>query len=142
MPEVLTALREQVMYGGIAPDSRINSDAVARDLGVSTTPVREAPQRLEGDNLVVYTPGRGYSNAPLLDLAGPRSLYEYRLLVEPWAARYVATDVLLNPADELRREFAESADRFRHRRAGRGRRRRGDDRAHHELVQAVREHAP
>ncbi|MFC4562435.1 GntR family transcriptional regulator [Nocardiopsis mangrovi] len=108
--DVLAELREQVMYGGITPGSRINIDAVARDLGVSATPVRDALNRLEADRLVVYTQGRGYTSAPLLDLAGLRALYEYRLLIEPWAARRVATDILVNPAGDLRRELAQAGE--------------------------------
>ena len=65
VPDVYTAMRASILDGGIAPGTRINIDAVARSLGVSQTPVREVLQRLEGDNLVVYNPGRGYSTTPL-----------------------------------------------------------------------------
>ncbi|MBK1787361.1 GntR family transcriptional regulator [Prauserella cavernicola] len=99
--EVLEALRTKIVYGGLAPDTRINIDAIARELEVSATPVRDALQRLEPENLVVYAPGRGYATAPLLDMAGLRALYDFRLLVEPWAARTVAGDALSNPAPSL-----------------------------------------
>ena len=67
-------------------------------------------QRLEGDNLVVYSPGRGYSTTPLLDLAELRSLFEFRLLVEPWAARAAAVDRLANPAAALEKELPAFRD--------------------------------
>ena len=109
--EVYASLRAAIMYGDLAPDSRINIEAIGRSFGVSQTPIREALQRLEGDNLVVNT-GRGYSTTPLLDLQGLRSLFEFRLLVEPWAARTVAVDRLSNPGSQLTQEvedFLESS---------------------------------
>ncbi|MDX3231489.1 GntR family transcriptional regulator [Streptomyces sp. ME19-01-6] len=104
--EVYSKLRASIMEGEIPPDTRINTVALARDLGVSQTPVREALQRLEGDNLITYQPGRGYSTTPLLDLTGLRALFEFRLLVEPWAARAAAVDRLSNPGTALDRELA------------------------------------
>lgn len=100
------SMRASILEGKIPPGTRINIDAVSRSLGVSQTPVREALQRLEGDNLVVYSPGRGYSTTPLLDLTELRSLFEFRLLVEPWAARSAAVDRLANPAGTLENELA------------------------------------
>jgi DNA-binding GntR family transcriptional regulator len=96
-----------ILDGEIPPGERINIDAVARKLGVSQTPVREALQRLEGDDLLVYTPGRGYRTTPMLDLAGLRAVFEFRLLVEPWAARAAATDLLTNPAQALDEELLD-----------------------------------
>ena len=103
---VYAALRMPIVDGAIAPGTRINIDAVARDLGVSQTPVREALQRLEADDLLMYTPGRGYRTTPMLDLAGLRSVFEFRLLVEPWAARTAASDRLANPAADLDEEIS------------------------------------
>jgi DNA-binding GntR family transcriptional regulator len=108
--EVYTLLRASIMSGELAPDSRINIEAISRTFGVSQTPVREALQRLEGDNLIVYTPGRGYSTTPLLDLQGLHDLFEFRLLVEPWAARAAAVDRLSNPGTQLLREVEKFVD--------------------------------
>jgi len=103
--EVHARLRSLIIGGEIPPDTKINIVALARDLGVSQTPVREALQRLEGDNLITYQPGRGYSTTPLLDLPGLRALFEFRLLVEPWAARAAAVDRLTNPGAALGRQL-------------------------------------
>ncbi len=106
--EVYDRLRALVVENRIAPGERINIDAVARDLGVSQTPVREAVRQLEGDKLIVKVPGKGYQTTPLLDLDGLRNLFEFRLLVDVWAARSVAVNRLANPSPELRAEL----DRF------------------------------
>jgi len=95
---VYATLRFQIVEGEIPPNTRLNIDAMARALGVSQTPVREALQRLEGDGLLIYRASKGYSTTPKLDLRGLRSLFEFRLLVEPWAARSAAVDRLSNPA--------------------------------------------
>lgn len=108
--DVYASMRASILKGEIAPGARINIDAVSRSLGVSQTPVREVLQRLEGDNLVVYSPGRGYSTTPLLDLPALRSLFEFRLLVEPWAARSAAVDRLANPAAALEKELSAIRD--------------------------------
>jgi DNA-binding GntR family transcriptional regulator len=103
---VYQALRIPIVDGQIPPGERINIDAIARQLGVSQTPVREALQRLESDDLLVYTPGRGYRTTPMLDLDGLRSVFEVRLLIEPWAARVAATDRLSNPSAALEEELS------------------------------------
>lgn len=104
--EAYAVLRAMILDGELAPDERITIDAVSRRLEISQTPVREALQRLEGDNLVVSSPGRGYSTTPLLGPEELRALFEFRLLVEPWAARSAAVDRLSNPGRSLRAELA------------------------------------
>lgn len=104
---VYEALKDQILDNRIPPGTKVSIDAVARELGVSPTPVREALQRLQGDNLVVATSGRGYSTTPLLDADGLRDLFEFRLLVEPWAARAAAVERLDNPAYQLNDELAD-----------------------------------
>lgn len=104
--KVYEDLRMAIVYGDIAPVTHIKIDAVATRLGVSQTPVREALQQLEGDGLLTHTPGRGYRTTPMIDLDRLQSLFEFRLLVEPWAVRLAAVDRLTNPAvaldDELK----------------------------------------
>jgi len=102
---VYEALRTRIIEHDLEPGSRISISDEARRLGVSQTPVREALNRLEGDELVVRSASRGYAVTPLIDLAGLAELFEVRLLLEPWAAREAATPRLRNPAEDLRREL-------------------------------------
>jgi DNA-binding GntR family transcriptional regulator len=103
--DVYEQLRGQILENRIPPGTRVNIEAVSRQLGVSPTPVREALHRLQGDNLVVATSGRGYSTTPLLDLTALRDLFEFRLLIEPWAARSAAVNRLENPGRRLEKEL-------------------------------------
>ncbi len=59
--ETYSRIREMLLTHEIAPGERINIDALARDLDVSQTPVREALARLESDDLVIKEPLRGYA---------------------------------------------------------------------------------
>lgn len=88
-----------------APSTRINIHQIARSFGVSQTPVREALRLLQGDNLLVAISNKGYATTPVLDSKGVQSLFELRLLVEPWAARIAASNRLSNPAAQLQAEI-------------------------------------
>lgn len=95
--DVYAVLRARILDLQMPPDSKVNIDALARELGVSQTPVREALHQLEGDNLILKTPGKGYRTTPLLGFDQLRELFELRLLIEPWAARSAAVNRLSNP---------------------------------------------
>lgn len=71
----------------IAPGSRIPIDAIAREINVSQTPVREALSRLEREGLVRKEHLIGYSAAPQLTRKQFDDLYTFRLLLEPEGAR-------------------------------------------------------
>ncbi|KIP51551.1 GntR family transcriptional regulator [Leucobacter komagatae] len=103
---VYEQIRSRVLRHEIPPSTRINIDALARELQVSSTPIREALRQLQGDKLVVQEPGRGYRTTPILEAAELRELYEFRLLVEPWAAKIAAQDRLQNPGHILDKEVA------------------------------------
>jgi DNA-binding GntR family transcriptional regulator len=89
--DVYDAVLALLMDRVVEPGARVNIDAVARDLDVSPTPVREALARLESEGLVAKRALKGYVAAPLLDEAGLRDLYDMRELLEPEAARRAAT---------------------------------------------------
>jgi len=80
---VYEQLRALIMNHGIAPGERVTIDEVARQLGVSGTPVREALARLESEGLVSRLPLRGYRATELLTRKEVDDLYGLRLLLEP-----------------------------------------------------------
>lgn len=57
---------------------------LARDLGLSPTPVREALARLAGEGVIDHWPGRGYF-APGLAAADISELYDYHQRLVLWA---------------------------------------------------------
>ena len=84
--DVFGALTAMVMDHDVEPGARMSIDGLAATLGVSPTPVREALARLEGLGLARKEALRGYRATPLLARAELDDLFEFRLLIEPWAA--------------------------------------------------------
>lgn len=85
--ETITVL---IMEHTLAPGDRINIDALARQLEVSATPVREALARLESDGLVRKRALAGYTVSPLLTRAEFMDMFDMRLVLEGAAARWAA----------------------------------------------------
>ena len=80
------ALREQILDQTITPGARINIDQVVADLGVSSSPIREALARLLSEHLVTFAPYIGYSAAPIPDDAWFDDMIEFRATLEGQAA--------------------------------------------------------
>ncbi len=57
--QVYALLKAEIMKGTLRPGQRLSAGGLARRLGVSATPVREALQRLSIDGLVEVSPRRG-----------------------------------------------------------------------------------
>jgi DNA-binding GntR family transcriptional regulator len=100
--DVHETIKARIMDHAIAPGERVSIDGLARELGVSPTPVREALARLESAQLVVKEPLRGYRTTPLLTPRQLADLYRFRLLIEPWAAATAAERA--DPAGRARLE--------------------------------------
>jgi DNA-binding GntR family transcriptional regulator len=58
--EVVMKLRQWLATGRIVPGQRMTEADLARELGVSKGPVREAMQRLVADGVIVTAPYKGY----------------------------------------------------------------------------------
>ena len=86
---VYAALRERIVAGELPRGSKLRQEALAEELGVSRTPLREALRRLAAEGLVEFHPNRGARVADLQP-ADVRAAYEARLAFEPGAARLAA----------------------------------------------------
>jgi len=104
--QVTDEIRRSILAGVLPPGQELSLRELADRLGVSTIPVREALRRLEGQGLLVTTPGRSSRVAPL-DPADLHGIYRLRLALEPEIA---SRSCLLLPDIELERlgEIAES----------------------------------
>lgn len=103
--ETYSRIREMLLAHEIAPGARINIDALARALDVSPTPVREALARLEADDLVVKEPLRGYTVTALLTVGQLEDLFQFRGIIEPWAAAQAARHITEENAKLIREEL-------------------------------------
>ncbi len=86
--QVYHTLRAHLRDGAMVAGQPLQEVQLARQLGVSRTPVREALARLASDGLLV-SGGRSFV-VPSLSLADVDHIYEVRFLIEPAAIARVA----------------------------------------------------
>lgn len=91
--EIHEMIKAMIFSHEIAPGQRVNIDALAVRLEVSQTPIREALARLESEGLIAKEPLKGFSATRLLTLKEFDDLFQFRLLVEPWAAEQAAKKI-------------------------------------------------
>jgi DNA-binding GntR family transcriptional regulator len=109
---VYDSLRDAIWEGRIARGERVREEEVARSLGVSRTPVREALQRLQRRGLLVNGLGRGLIVAEL-SKREVIELYAMREILEGSAARFAAQHATGPEIDilyRLQRDLAEAPD--------------------------------
>jgi DNA-binding GntR family transcriptional regulator len=87
---VYERLQARIMDQVYPPRERLNIDALALDLAVSPTPVREALARLAAEGLVTFEAFKGYRVSPLLTTTQVADLMHVRRLIEVDAARLAA----------------------------------------------------
>lgn len=97
-------LRTAIVDGELEPGARLSIPALAEQLTVSRSPVREAVQRLVSDGLAVEVPHRGavvatYGAVELLPV------YEIREFLEGLAARLAAERATPDELKEMRMSF-------------------------------------
>jgi DNA-binding GntR family transcriptional regulator len=97
--QVYEVLKERILDQAYEPGEKINVDALARELTVSSTPIREALSRLAAEGLVSAAPFVGFAVAPLPQLRYFADLYAFRAVIEPWAAAEAARS---RPRDALK----------------------------------------
>jgi DNA-binding GntR family transcriptional regulator len=91
--ELYESLKEQIMDLRIAPRARLNIDQLARDFGVSSTPVRESLARLEAEGLLQRRALYGYFTTPVLSKGRLTELMGVRLIIEPAVASTAAQTI-------------------------------------------------
>src|SRR5579884_2711457 len=100
---VARSLRHAIFEGRLAPGTRIPQETVARELGVSRIPVREALRQLESEGLVVHRPNSG-ARVAVLDFDECVEIYKLRERIEPLAIAESAgrmDDVQLRAVEQL-----------------------------------------
>lgn len=110
-------IRDRLARGDLPPRSTISEPSLARQLGMSRTPVREAVRRLVFEGFLEQTPKKGTLVKPL-EREDAAELYELRELVEGHAAAAAAERMggrEINVLDGLVRRMPEIG-----RAAGRG----------------------
>jgi DNA-binding GntR family transcriptional regulator len=99
------ALWSGIVDGRIEPGTQLRPDIIAEQLEISTTPVREALYRLEGDGLLVKLPYQGWF---VREFTEPevRQLYEMRAALECFSVRLACERITDAELDWLRKHQA------------------------------------
>jgi DNA-binding GntR family transcriptional regulator len=101
-------IREAIISGALAPGVRLSEGPLARKLGVSRTPVRQALVQLEHERLVVIVPHFGAS-VRTITADDVREIYEVRIAMEALATKLAMAR--LTPVGKA--ELNEAATRLR-----------------------------
>jgi len=112
--QVADTLRERILSGELSAGRVVREVALASELGVSRTPIREGLLSLEREGFVRKTPRKGFRVSPL-EAREVRELYPLRALLETQALRESGAPSAAN-LDELE----QLNDRLRQEPAGIG----------------------
>ena len=85
----LMELREAIILGELPAGTPLRLDELARSLGMSISPIREAVRQLEALGLAEHVPHHG-AKVVALDVDDLRELFEVRLALETLAVRGAA----------------------------------------------------
>jgi DNA-binding GntR family transcriptional regulator len=105
-------LREAILEGRLRAGARIRQEAVAKELGTSRIPVREALHHLENEGLVNLIPRSG-ARVARLDFEESAEVYRIREELEPLAIAQSApclSDAQLAQLRELMLQIERSSD--------------------------------
>lgn len=102
--EVYAAIGEAILDGRLEPGQHLRDHELARWLGVSRTPVREALQRLERTGLVEVSPNR-YTRVTIPDPAMLRETHEFVVMLLGSVVRLAAERMSL---EQLQLALAET----------------------------------
>lgn len=106
---VARALRGMITDGRLERGARIRQEAIAKELGTSRIPVREALRQLESEGLVVHLHNSG-ARVAVLDFEECVEIYKIRERLEPLAISESAgrlTDEQIEHATVLARNVAD-----------------------------------
>lgn len=111
--EAYRAIKADIIRGARAPGERLRIDRLREIYGIGSTPIREALQRLRGDQLVIAEGNRGFAVAALdpeqfADLNAARIAVEKEALRMSlrkggldWESRVVAASYMMHKQDAL-----------------------------------------
>ena len=105
---VHSELRDMAMTFRFLPGERINEAILAKELGVSRTPLREALNRLSTEGFLTFSANNGFFRKPL-DVKEIFDLYEFRMHLEKSAINLAVERATDEELAELERFATESA---------------------------------
>jgi DNA-binding GntR family transcriptional regulator len=102
---VYNALLDSIIRGELGSGAQLNTDSISQQLRVSTTPVRDALNRLEKDGVVVKLPYQGWFVRRFEDQE-IRDVYEMRAGLERFSVRLACKRITPEELEQLRAQQA------------------------------------
>jgi len=102
--QVARILTQAIIAGQLLPGAKVVEAGIARELGISRAPVREAARLLERQGLLVANPRRGFF-VRKLEAEDIDEIYDLRICVESHAAVLAAKNLTPETCDALRRQI-------------------------------------
>lgn len=106
--EVYDALRKSIIRGELKPNQRLIEENLAAEMGASRTPIREAIQKLESENLVTKMPKGGFVVKPIT-VREIHEIFGIRSVLESYAA-YLTTENLTEKTFKQLEKAVENFD--------------------------------
>lgn len=94
------AIYEALTAGRLRPGEHLAEERLAREIGVSRTPVREALRRLSAEGFIEIMPNQG-GKVPLLSVEDVIEIFDLRVILESYAASLAARKITAAQLDEL-----------------------------------------
>ena len=85
-------IRQRILDGSYLPGARLKEDEIARSLGISRTPVRDALRRLNGEGIVLFTLNQG-ARVSSWTADDMEEITALRATLESFAAELAATKI-------------------------------------------------
>ncbi len=98
--EVISSIFRAILDGKIAPGERLVEESIARELGVSRSPVRQALYEMENQGIIVITPRKGAYVAKW-SVDDIEDFIRVRIQIEVQSAEYAAKRITPNEIDRL-----------------------------------------
>jgi GntR family transcriptional regulator of vanillate catabolism len=95
----IAALRDRILHGDLQPGTRLQEVALADQLQVSRTPIREALRTLAEEGLLIYEPNRGY-HVRRFSLDYILKAFRLRMVLEGLSARLAAEHPLTKAGEQ------------------------------------------
>lgn len=102
----LDRLRRMILTGEIAPGAIVSQLKLARQMGISTTPLREAMRQLQAEGLLEAELNRR-SRVPALDVHDLHAVYASRILLESMAIVLTVTSAAQDQLDDIARGLVD-----------------------------------
>lgn len=97
---VYSEIRNQIVEGKLLPEQQINEKELTESLGISRTPLREALQRIELEELIIRLPNGRMKVAPV-SVEEAKEIFNVRSLLEGLVTREATVNATPHDISEL-----------------------------------------